>query len=71
MVGQWMMHKQCLFLAPRSYCRRSGRLSGPRKPNPRQPTLAGSGKVMLEERSNQHGQQDDANGSPRQMRARK
>jgi len=57
-------------LAP-ACCRRSGRLSGPRKPNPCQPTLAGSGKVMLEERSNQHGQQDDANGSPRQMRARK
>jgi hypothetical protein len=44
-------------------------LSGPRKPNPCQRTLAGSGKVMLGKRS-KHGQQDDANGSPRQVRAR-
>jgi hypothetical protein len=39
----------------RSYCRRSGRLSGPRKPNPCQRTLAGSGKVMLGKRSNSMG----------------
>ena len=45
-------------------------MSGPRKPNPCQPTLAGSGKVMLGKRSNQHGQLDDANGSPRQVCAR-
>ena len=40
---------------PRSYCRRTGRLSGPRKPNPCQRTLAGSGKVMLGKRSNSIG----------------
>ena len=37
------------------YCRRTGRLSGPRKPNPCQRTLAGSGKVMLGKRSNSIG----------------
>src|SRR5437660_10297290 len=38
-----------------AYCRRSGRLSGPRKPNPCQRTLAGSGNVMLGKRSNSMG----------------
>ena len=38
-----------------SYCRRTGRLSGPRKPNPCQRTLAGAGKVMLGKRSNSMG----------------
>jgi hypothetical protein len=38
-----------------SYCRRTGRLSGPRKPNPCQRTLAGSGNVMLGKRSNSMG----------------
>jgi hypothetical protein len=42
-------------LARRSYCRRTGRFSGPRKPNPCQRTLAGSGKVMLGKRSNSMG----------------
>jgi hypothetical protein len=39
----------------RPYCRRTGRLSGPRKPKPCQRTLAGSGNVMLGKRSNSMG----------------
>ena len=40
---------------PHSYCSRTGRLSGPRKPKPCQRTPAGSGKVMLGKRSNSMG----------------
>ena len=42
-------------LSRTSYCSRTGRLSGPRKPKPCQRTLAGSGKVMLGKRSNSMG----------------
>ena len=38
-----------------TYCIRTGRLSGPRKPNPCQRTLAGSGRIMLGKRSNSMG----------------
>ena len=37
------------------YCRETGKLSGPRKPNPCQRTLPGSGKVMQGKRSNNIG----------------
>ena len=39
----------------RLYCRRTGRLRGPRKPKPCQRTLAGSGKLMWGKRSNSMG----------------
>ena len=52
--GRWI-HPILCGPQRRSYCRRTGRLSGPRKPNPCQRTLAGSGKVMLGKRSNSIG----------------
>ena len=54
-LRQQMRQNKNASSSRRSYCRKIGRLSGPRKPNPCQRTPAGSGKVMLGKRSNSMG----------------